>query len=154
MATLAEDEAHYDVEAFLNSKFSDEEKKELHSPNFAQMTPLQKRVLDGMKRACAESLLKVKNAGGEGSDMLKDNRLYRFIQGQLFNLRDAKSALEKTIVSPIAFDFHAKLHRIKILLTDRVNISISCFRTGELKIMWMIWRKNWPLTTAKKASCR
>ena len=110
MATLAADDADYDVEAFLNSKFSDDEKKELHSPNFAQMTPLQKRVLDGMKLACAESLLKVKNAGGEESDMLKDNRIYRFIQGQLFNLRDAKSALEKTIVSQSAFHYHANLH--------------------------------------------
>ena len=124
MATLTEDEANHDVEAFLNSKFSDEEKKELHSPNFAQMTDLQKRVLDGMKRACAESLLKVKNAGGEESDMLKDNRLYRFIQGQLFDLKDAKLALEKTIVSPsIFFHFHAELHRTQDLLTYRVNIS-------------------------------
>ena len=122
MATLTEDEAHHDVEAFLNSKFSDEEKKELHSPNFAQMTDLQKRVLDGMKRACAESLLKVKNAGGEESDMPKCR--YRFIQGQLFNLKDAKLALEKTIVSPsIFFHFHAELHRTQDLLTYRVNIS-------------------------------
>ena len=78
MATLTENEAHYDVEAFLNSKFSDEEER----ATLAQLCPndrLQKRVLDGMKRVCES--LKIKNAGGEESDMLKDNRLYRLYRG-------------------------------------------------------------------------
>ena len=71
----------------LERQFTEEEKKELHSPNFAQMTPIQKDVLSGMKMICADSFAKL----DKNSDMLKDSRIYRYIQGQMFNMKDART---------------------------------------------------------------
>eukprot|EP00943_MAST-04B_sp_MAST-4B-sp1_P008063 g8063.t1 len=81
------------IEKLLERKFTQEEKKELHSPNFAELTPMQKEVLSGVKAMCADSLAKL----DKNSDMLKDSRIYRYIQGQMFNMKDAKEALEGAI---------------------------------------------------------
>ena len=77
----------------LERQFTEEEKKQLHSPNFAQLTQMQKEVLSGMKMICADSFAKL----DKNSDMLKDSRIYRYIQGQMFNMKDAKKSLEQAI---------------------------------------------------------
>ena len=46
-----------------------------------------------MKMICADSFAKL----DKNSDMLKDSRIYRYIQGQMFNMKDAKKSLEQAI---------------------------------------------------------
>ena len=82
------------VEEYMNRKFTSEEKKHLHSPNFSSMSPLQKDVLAVMKIALQEEFSKIEN---KDSDLLQDNRIYRFLQGQLFNLKDGVAFMKKAI---------------------------------------------------------
>ena len=56
------------VEEYMNRKFTSEEKKHLHSPNFSSMSPLQKDVLQAEEgpRQAEDPIRSAKNDGRFG----------------------------------------------------------------------------------------